>query len=405
MQGELSSTSLEQLCRALDERMATGELAVRNGAEQVNLWFREGRVVRATSSGHEVRLGDRLVHGGLISAEELQIALATQRSGSRQLGEVLVESGTVSRHVVRVFMQEQVLDATFAAVRWTAGEYLFSDVPVEAATVPSDLTAAQLMFALESRHRVWDEITRTIPNLAAVPEFVPGAGASAAALEPGEASIVNAIDGSSSLQSMAVRLGFGHFEVATVIYGLTLLGLVRLRSATDAPSQPAVSADTTAQGNPVLLGSRADQATSAVGTDDDIAIAPTTPDRPLQPATAKQSDDEPHFVIEDMSEADGGFEMSFDIDPGDDDIAPWAFTIEDGTGESVAQPATRERTPAPIRSNVGDAATGTPLPETIIAPEPEDETSAAKPASGAPSRPRTGEMSALLRELHQLSGE
>jgi hypothetical protein len=355
MQGDLRSTSLEQLCRALDERRATGELAVRNGAEQVNLWFREGRVVRATSSGHEMRLGDRLVHGGLISAEELQIALTTQRSGSRHLGEVLVESGAVSRHVVRVFIQEQVLDATFGAVRWTAGEYLFSDVPVEASTVPCDLTAAQLMFALESRHRVWDEITRTIPELAAIPEFVPGSGASAAPLEPGEASIVNAIDGSSSLQSMAVRLGFGHFEVATVIYGLTLLGLVRLRSATDAPSQPAVSGDPTAQGNPVLLGSPADQAAPAVGTDDDIA--------------------------------------------------PWAFTIEDDAGESVAEPATRERTAAPIRSNVGDAATGTPLPETIIAPEPEDETSAAKPAAGTPSRPRTGEMSALLRELHQLSGE
>lgn len=434
MQGDLRTTSLEQLCRTLDDRAATGELTISQEPRRVQIWFRQGRVVRAASSSHQMRLGDRLVHGGLITADHLREALDHQRASNQPLGEVLVEQGLVNQHVVRVFTQEQVLDSLFAAVRWTSGSYSFVEAEVAQDSVPSDLTVSQLLFALESRHRRWDEITRTIPDLSAVPEFVPGADPMEARLEPGEASVVRAIGSGRSLEAIADDLGFGPFEVAMVVHGLAVLGLVRVVNTgpasggsalaeaaallMDEAPAPRQSTTPPSPAAPVHQSDEDDDLALQLADLSDLDLAPSAPVAPAPPAPAP----EPAPAVRASVDDELSFEIADSPDPGpmvaptyahndDDDIAPWAFTIEgETTGQDVARP--RPATPITSTAAVGDASTGTPLPVVEPAaaepsvPEPfaiEVEPSA--PDEPSSSRPRTGEMSDLLRELRQLSGE
>lgn len=466
MQGDLRTTSLEQLCRTLDERGATGELAITNDAATVQVWFRQGRVVRAVSSSHQMRIGDRLVHGGLISADDLAAALLEQRASGLPLGEVLVRTGLINRHVIRVFAQEQVLDSLFAAVRWSSGDFTFTEAPVDEDTVPSDLTVGQLLFALESRHRQWDEITRTIPDIDAIPEFVPGADPNTTSFEPGEAAVVAAIGNGRSLEAIAEDLGFGPYEVATVVHGLAVLGLVRLvgdptrTNGTAVSEAPPSEASLSEHVEANLEGTAVDatedalddlglQLADLVGLEDDADPAPP---RALR-------DNEP--LIEPMPYSAA---VASD-DEDEDDVAPWAFTIE-GDDDSRDLDAPQARPATPIAAVVSKQATGTPLPDADAGPpdvrlpevdvpevemrgvgdaamdphrlrgtlhpepadtEPSDDAPAAfviadledsspepaaaaeptPPAEPAPpaARPKSGDMSDLLRELRQLTGE
>ncbi len=296
MHGDLRTTSLEQLCRTLDARQATGELVITGDDNQIRIWFRQGRVVRAAASKYELRLGDRLVHGGLLTAKDLQAALRAQSGSGKHLGEVLVDEGLVSRHVVRAFMQEQVLDALFAAHRWTSGAYEFDEDDVPGTAVPTDLTVPQLLFALESRHRMWDEITRTIPDLDRVPEFVPGASPDASHVEPGEQAVVRAIDGARSVAEISEELGFGPYEVAAVVHGLTVLGLVRLGGGDEDSPPSAVSEDSPVEAVPASPENAAAAAATAISEAAAFLRGDGPAPTPLHekvPATAEPADEAP----------------------------------------------------------------------------------------------------------------
>ena len=62
-------------------------------------------------------LGELLVDRGLLSARQLELALAEQRRTGRRLGEVLVGLGFVSEQALAAMLLEQVgLSAQVAAV-------------------------------------------------------------------------------------------------------------------------------------------------------------------------------------------------------------------------------------------------------------------------------------------------
>lgn len=397
MHGDLRTTSLEELCRTLDDRQASGELTIDGEGEQIRVWFRGGRVVRATASRHELRLGDRLVHGGLLTVRDLRAALRAQEGTGRHLGEILVEDGLVSRHVVRAFMQEQVLDALFAAVRWIRGSYSFEASEVSAPRVPTDLTVSQLLYALESRHRLWDEITRSVPALDRVPEFLPGADPGAVAFEPGEQAVVDAIDGERSVEELADDLGFGSYEVASIVHGLTVLGMVRLPSpAARAPdattSRGAIPARGPEADEPAAVAAALGEASAYLGRDlngsatpaatNGFTPAPTASSPSTTRDEAPGDDDEPHFVIvdDDLDDGqpasepsaspalratdDGGSPMasrpSFRA-PRDEGPEPWAFVIDEGAAAEAA-PGSTVPVEGPDTRQVASTSTGTPLP-------------------------------------------
>ena len=236
MRGHLSETTAADACRRLADRGATGSLAV-DGPDGVGtVAFVDGRVVAATSPAPRSRLGDRLVGSGYLTDEALTQALALQResvAGTR-LGALLVDRGLASRDAVRLFVQEQVLDALFDVLRWRFGSYEF--IEGEAADVqeiPLSVPVDEALVEVARRQQEWDELSQVIPSLDAVPSFRPGAGSAAAPLEPDEFAVLASVDGERSVRVLADDLGYGEFEAARIVYGLCLLGIVEVRAPQD----------------------------------------------------------------------------------------------------------------------------------------------------------------------------
>lgn len=252
MRGDLSETSVADLCRGLSDAESTGAVELEGPTGDARVFFRKGDVYWAVSPAPRARLGDRLVNAGLLSQDQLDQVLEEQRTASERtkLGALLVEQGLVTRDVIRVFVQEQILDALFDLMRYHDGGYVFRPGEAVDEKLPIDIPVDQLLVEVSRRQNEWDQIEDVIPDLDMVPDFVTGGSSANAALEPDEFAVLASVDGRRSIRDLAEDLGYSEFELARIVYGLTLLGIVDVRPGEDedeadediAPDEPAAGA-------------------------------------------------------------------------------------------------------------------------------------------------------------------
>ncbi|MDP9022406.1 MAG: DUF4388 domain-containing protein [Actinomycetota bacterium] len=228
MRGDLSEISLADLLRGLSSANATGALHIEGRTGPARIFLRDGAVYWAASPAPRAQLGARLVGAGFITDDELEAVLAEQRRTGRRtkLGALLVERGSVSRDVIRVFVQEQILGAVFDLARWQGGRYEFFRGDAAPEDLPVQIPVQPLLVESARRLAEWDRILAVIPSLDAVPDFVPDAASTQVSLEPDDFTVLANVDGQRSVRELAQDLGYSEFEAARLVYGLTLLGII-----------------------------------------------------------------------------------------------------------------------------------------------------------------------------------
>lgn len=231
MRGDLSEIPAADICRALAVDGSSGVLDIEGPDGRGTVVFDGGAVIAAGSPTPRARLGDRLVSAGLLEEEALASVLRTHaHRGGQRLGSLLVAEGLVTHDAVRVVAQEQVIDAVFDVVGWSYGAFRFESHADDAPTseIPVRFAVDDLLVEVARRHEEWSNVRQVIPDLHAVPSFRPDARAAPASLEPDEFTLLASIDGARSVRELADDLGYGHFEAARIVYGLTLIGVVEV---------------------------------------------------------------------------------------------------------------------------------------------------------------------------------
>jgi hypothetical protein len=236
MRDDLPETPVAAACRELARRGLTGALVVEGPDGPGSIHLVEGRLVAAASPSPRARLGDRLVGAGLLEPGELAAALELQAEEptGKRLGALLVERRAVSPAAIRLFAQEQLLDALFEICGWRSGdvEFLPDETP-EASLVPIDLAVDYALDEAARRERQWEALSELIPTLEAVPTS-RGEGVSATdPLEPDGYAVLASVDGRRSIRRLALDLGYGEIETARIVHGLAVRDLVDIRLPQD----------------------------------------------------------------------------------------------------------------------------------------------------------------------------
>jgi len=132
LRGELRHFFPAEILQLLQLSQATGRLEVERPGERAEVYVERGRPVFARTSGGAVRAGEVLVHRGVLSAEQLERALATQRAQPGQrLGAVLVAEGAVTPEQLQGAVHEVLRRIVFGLLLWREGTFRF--VPGEPA--------------------------------------------------------------------------------------------------------------------------------------------------------------------------------------------------------------------------------------------------------------------------------
>jgi hypothetical protein len=124
--GDLKFFRPPELLQLLQLAQASGRFDLEREGEQVQLIFERGRLVAGRTNGAAVKLGDVLVHRGVVVAEALDLVLSIQKDQpGERIGQMLVASGAATQEQVTDALREIVRRVVYGVLMWRDGRFRF----------------------------------------------------------------------------------------------------------------------------------------------------------------------------------------------------------------------------------------------------------------------------------------
>lgn len=243
IEGPLRELGVHDVFQLLDLTRKTGSLRVRSALRDNDgvVQFLNGRVVGASMRDASHQLGHMLVQAGRITDEELSRAVAIQAHDDvpRQLGEILLAMKAIPPRELDRQVRRQIEAVVFELLSWSEGYFSFEEgMPdMSMADASGGMTAEALLMEAARRIDEWARMADRIPHTDVVPGLSDAESDHAAMLDlrPHEWQVLAAIDGNTSLRSIAAAVGLNEFETARIVYGLLSTGVVAVVASPVAP--------------------------------------------------------------------------------------------------------------------------------------------------------------------------
>jgi hypothetical protein len=226
LRGTLARLPLPELLRELQERGATGILALTSGGARKALYLKAGRVVFAASNLPTDRLGEVLLREGKISREQNEASVRGLTQGRRQ-GRVLVEMGALTPQDLWSAVQSQVREIVMSVFQWNEGQFHFEESVLpekERITVDLDVT----VLVLEGLRRS-DLATLRGRELDSYLVLERGGTSAEGLLQPWEAHVLSLVDGEKSVLELCSESEAGEGQTQKALYAFLATGIVRSR--------------------------------------------------------------------------------------------------------------------------------------------------------------------------------
>ena len=124
--GDLRATALPEMLFTIYRTRINGVVeAAREGIVK-EIFIKEGDVIHASSTNREDSLGAYLLRTGRLTTDDFSRAMHEREgSGSRRLGELLVDQGLLSPAVIYQAIREQIESIVWSLFAWEEGEVSF----------------------------------------------------------------------------------------------------------------------------------------------------------------------------------------------------------------------------------------------------------------------------------------
>lgn len=276
--GRLEEHALPDLLCALMERRETGVLhLIRHGVIK-SVYLDKGRIVFASSTDRDDRLGELLLRRGLIRVQQLENALAC-RSADKRLGGVLVEMGYLDAENLIRGVSEQVREIVFGLFLWTDGEYRFEagDLPTRE-VITLRLSTPEVILGGIGRIDRWWRVLPALGDLESVFRVRPGRDeiARQLRLNEGQERILQVLAQPTSVRDLCGLGALPDFEACQTLWAFRVMGLAEPTS--EPARRPAIGA--------ILGEGTAPDSDSAEVAIEESGGQPAAPAAPRPPAEA-----------------------------------------------------------------------------------------------------------------------
>lgn len=226
--GTLAEHDFPTLVQELSERRGTGVLTLTQAGIGRSVTIQEGRLVFASSSSPDDRMGPLLLRLGRITLRQLTDAARVVAPGKR-LGAVLVEQGVLAPKELISAVVEHTQEIIYGAFAWTEGQYRFQDgVP---SSEPITLKISTPDIILEGIRRIdsWPRIDHAVGGLDACYERAPGYAEMVRGMRapPEKLAILRSLEGPARVEALCGTPGLSDFEVCRTLWAFRVIGVVR----------------------------------------------------------------------------------------------------------------------------------------------------------------------------------
>jgi hypothetical protein len=226
--GTLSERDITEVVQELSQRSWTGLLRLERAGSRIGVTVEEGRLVFASSSNTDHRLGPLLLRRGAITLRQMEDAVRALAPGKR-FGTILVENG----HLEPKELVKGVVDQTRAiilhAFEWDTGEYHLAEGAAPGESITLNISTPQLILEGISRIEAWHRVNKGCGDLEARWAVQDGIDAllRGLPLSPEQLGLLGAIDGARDLEALCAQSPLPDFEVCRTLWAFRVIGLAR----------------------------------------------------------------------------------------------------------------------------------------------------------------------------------
>ena len=226
-----------ELLQWLSTGLKSGTLIIRGTPGEKRIYFMNGRIVSSSSTVEREFLGRFLVGFGFITEEELVRALEVQQESKILLGKILVMIGAIREEELADLIRLKAAETIYDIFLWEEGSFAFIDGEIPSLSmvpISSDVTGV-VMEGLR-RYDEWQRIKTRITSLRQIPTILIPVEEG---LNDREKMILNAIDGTRSIDQIAMATHNPDFHVAKFAFDLLESGHLQLTGEREEEKVPA----------------------------------------------------------------------------------------------------------------------------------------------------------------------
>ena len=157
--------SVADVLQFLASGRKTGTLKIGRGTIIKQIYLEDGLIVGSTSNDPKELIGQVMLHYGKIDEAQLQIAMDIHRQTGVRLGNVLAESGFVSKPDIMEVLRTRTLEIIYDLFIWEEADFEFFD----GETLPEDMIRIQVdatSVIMDGIYRIdeWSRYRKVIPS-------------------------------------------------------------------------------------------------------------------------------------------------------------------------------------------------------------------------------------------------
>ncbi len=238
-EGSLVERDFPELVHVLYEASFTGSLILSRGGIGKSVTLEHGRLVFASSTDPDERLGELLLRRGRITLRDYVEAGKAVGPGKR-LGAVLVERGVIApKDLVRTIV-DHTQEIIYGAFQWIEGRYRLQEGQRSAESITLNISTPDLIVEGIRRIDAWTRIARAVGSVDSAYERAPGYEAVVAkmSLTDGQLEILTSMNDPHTLDALCDGSILPSIEVCRALWAYRVIGLVRRLDAPERTAPP-----------------------------------------------------------------------------------------------------------------------------------------------------------------------
>ena len=228
IRGSLAESSLHELLASISRSRETGTLNFHDMGRWKAVYFKDGKIIFATSNLPDDRLGEYLIKRGKITVRQFLEGSKLVRPGKR-FGAVMVEQNILSPDELIPAIQGHVEEIVYGLFDWVRGEYEFVMKELSAQG-PITLQLNTEDVILEGIRRI-NDFSRIYAGLGSIDRVLRMSENAdnityRLELDSDEAQILSLVNGTMDLEQVLSLSFLSNFETLRILYGLVAVGVL-----------------------------------------------------------------------------------------------------------------------------------------------------------------------------------
>lgn len=227
-QGSLAEHDFPRVVQALHERGWTGVLGLTHAGITKKVVVQDGRMVFASSSSPDERLGELMLRRGRITLRQLADAGKALVPGKR-LGTVLVEHNALSPKDLVRSVVEHTQEIIYGAFQWVEGQYRLEEGGDTKEAIKLNISTPDLIIEGIRRIDSWTRVDRAVGGLNAEYERAPEYESKLrnASIAADKMALLVDLVARKRVEAICETSTLPDFEVCRTLWAYRVLGVIR----------------------------------------------------------------------------------------------------------------------------------------------------------------------------------